>query len=179
MPADPKIWTLLDRIRQNLASITAGANYNYTPHRVAIVRGGDGVWPTGQLDPSLGAGAGDPPTIYLIRRGQRRFGRKSTGDVVNGPRDQAMASIDVQVNQMSAPSSPADTPTEALVVERMCADVIRKLAYEDPGLGAVIDADDVLAADDAVFDDSAITSVPWIQAQLTFQVTYDYYSTAP
>lgn len=171
-PADPKLWTVLERIRTDLASITAGANYNFTPHRVRVVSGGEGLWPADDLDESLGS----PAVVYLIRRGARQFGRKATGDGVNGPRDQAVVTVQVLVAQRFTASTNTDTPTETLVLEQMAQDVIRKLTFEDPGLGATVDADDVLSGDDARVEEPPEN---WTIGALTFQVTYDYFSSAP
>jgi hypothetical protein len=171
MPADPKVWTILDRLRADLAAVVADANHHYHPHLVKVVR----VFVLEDFDESLGTGAGDPATIYLVRRGGRTIQRDSTGDNTTGPRDKATVEIQVLVAQRFTASSDSDTPTEALVVERMLADVIRVLTFEDPGLGISIDSDDVLTA-----DDTEVEEMPpgWAVAVIRFQVSYLYFSTA-
>lgn len=174
-PADPKVWTILDRVRADLAAITAGANYHYTPHLVKVVR----AWQESDFDESQGGDVttgGEPATIYLVFRGARTIERQSTGDSTTGPHDAATVEIGVLVARRFVASSSSDTPVEALVVERMLADVIRKLTHEDPGLGVTVDADDVLAADETQIEDMP---PGWACGALKFQVDYQYFSSAP
>lgn len=175
-PADPKLYTILDRVRADLAAITAGADYHYTPHLVKVVR----AWDEVKLDTSLGLDTvTDPPTVYFVRREDRHIERDSTGDATNGDRPEATVDVSVLVCRRNTPSTDADTPTEALILERMLADVHRKLAFEDPGLGSSIDSDDVYA--EGGVDDTVIENAPegWICAQVTFRVAYQYFSSRP
>lgn len=174
--AEPKLWTVLDTVRADLAAIVAGSSYWYTPHRVQVIRGGQGEFDASALDESLGAGSADPPTCYLVRRGTRRLSRQQTGTAAQGSRDRATVGVQVLVAQRFSPSTDADTPTEALVIERMLADVIRALSFVDPGLGVSIDGDDVFGA-----DDSPLEEMPegWAIGVVSFEVSYDYFSSAP
>src|SRR3954468_67855 len=158
MPADPKLYTILDRIRADLAAIVAGVDYHYTPHSVRIVRAfpeeGSPVW-----DETLGTVATtDPATIYFIKRELRHIERDSTGD---GGGDHPTAAVDVSILVCRRNTEDEATP-EALVLERMLADVHRALAYIDPGLGGTVDGDDVYPADDAIVEESPPN---WICAQ--------------
>jgi hypothetical protein len=70
----------------------------------------------------------------------------------------------------------SDTTSEALVLERMLADVHRKLGLEDPGLGGLVDGDDVYPADDAIVEDAPGN---WSCAQVTLRVAYEYAAVRP
>lgn len=174
-PADPLLWDVLERIQATLAGITAGANYFYTPHLVAIVRTADDLR---LFNPALGSvNAGDPPTIYAVRRNAATTARHSSGDNTSGDHLQTTVEIGVLCTRMHVPSTDADTPTEAQVLEQMRADVLRALTFVDPALG-VLDADDT--ATDGVEDD--VWDNPpdgWIALEMTFRVRFQYPASRP
>jgi hypothetical protein len=174
-PADPLLWDVLERIQATLAAITAGANYFYTPHLVAIVRTAND---RRLFDPSLGNLAGDdPPTIYAVRRNTATTLRHSSGDNTSGDHLQTTVEIGVLVARQNVPSTDADTPTEAQVLEQMRADVMRALTFVDPALG-VLDADDTATegVEDDVWDDPP---EGWIALELTFRVRFQYPASRP
>lgn len=176
MPADPLVWDILERIQATLAAITAGANYFYTPHLVAIVRTADDLR---LFDPSLGdVNGGTPPVIYAVRRNTAVTARHSSGDSVSGDHLQTTVEIGVLCTRMHVPSTAADTPTEAQVLEQMRADVLRALTFVDPALG-VLDADDT-AVDGGVEDD--VWDNPpegWVALEMTFRVRFQYPASRP
>lgn len=178
---EPAAWIALEKIRTNLAAITAGSAYWYTPHLVQIVRGGQGEFDADALDETLGKwnpgqGDHDPATCYLIRRGSRHLGRQQTGTASQGSRDRATLAVQILVAQRFSPSTDLETPTEALVIERLLADLMRALAFIDPGLGASIDADDVYGADDAPLDEMPVN---WAMGVIQLEVSYDYFAERP
>jgi hypothetical protein len=171
--ADPKLYTILERVRTDLAAIVAGADYYYTPHAVRIVRAwpddGAPVW-----DETLGTDAKtDPATIYFVKRELRHIERDSTGDSTTGDHPTATVELSIMVCRRNPES---DTTSEALVLERMLADVHRKLGFEDPGLGGLVDGDDVYPADDAIVEDAPGN---WSCAQVTLRVAYEYAAVRP
>jgi hypothetical protein len=174
--SEPAVWVALEKIRTNLAAITAGSSYWYTPHRVQVIRGGQGEWDPKALEGELGTIGSDPATVYLVRRGSRQLGRQQTGTNAQGSRDRARVAVQVLVAQRFTPETDADTPTEALVIERMLADVIRALSFVDPGLGVSIDADDVFGADDGPLEEMPTN---WAVGVIQLEVSYDYFSERP
>lgn len=170
--AEPVAWQLLQRVQTDLAAIvgSGGAPYWYTPTAVYIVT----TWNDPRLfDESLAS----PAVIYAIRRQDRTLRRMQTGDLSTGPIDHADVELNVLVSQRFNPSSPSDTPAGAQIVERMAADVLRKLAFEDPSLNDLVD--DVYAQGGA--DDSVIEDAPagWVTGVLNFRVAYDHAASAP
>lgn len=177
MPADPVLWQVLGRVKATLEAIVAGANYHITPHAVYIVR----TFEDGRLyNPALGnLGGGFPATIIGIRRFDVNTQRHSSGDATSGDRCESVADIGILVSQYHNPSSPDDEPTEAKIIEQLRADVIRAMAFVDPGLGASVEADDVLA--NGGLDDSVVEDVPdgWIACGMTFRVRWQFFSSRP
>jgi hypothetical protein len=171
--AEPLVYQVLQKVQALLVAIVAdgGAAYWYTPAVVLIVPPGEPPWSDARLWDESVAGA-----IYGVCRTSSMHSRRNTGDNTNGPRDMATLTIEVLVAQRFVASSPTDTPDLALITERMLRDVLRKLAFEGPGLGVAIDADDVLASETAL----VINAPPgWAAGVAQFQVVYDYFSSAP
>jgi hypothetical protein len=174
-PADPILWTVLERVQTTLAAIVAGANYFYTPHKVYIVRNADDDRLFDSTQGNLAGG--DPATIYAVRRNAALTARHATGDNATGDRLETTVEVGVLVSRQHVPAAATDDPTEAEVIERMRADVIRALTFVDPALG-VLDADDTATegVEDDVWDEPPDG---WIALELTFRVRYQFPSSRP